>query len=398
MRPLLVLTSALALATGCAARPYSEWLASSFIARNATITRHYDPVVLYDGIARAAVHVGNDALLRAADAAVSSLVTDAGVLVGWDPEYYSLDDIRIGNNLLWLYRRTNETRYRVVADALRRQLGRWPRTPRGGFWHRAPIYEDQVWLDGIYMADAFYAAYVSMFEPRNATAWDEIALQFDLVEEHTRNRTSNLLVHGYDEARDAVWSDPVTGASPLVWARAVGWYFMALVDTLRVYPAGLPAHGRLLGYLSALADGLERSQDEGGGWWLVMNEGYEAREGNYIESSATAMFAYGLLRGARDGLLEERYKGVGLRAYDLLTSHFIRHDKDGNISFLGTVQVGSLNSNASFEYYTSIPVVENDARGGASAKYISYIYKSIIVESNLLSYYSSKLLSKEKTF
>ncbi|KAK2050095.1 Six-hairpin glycosidase [Colletotrichum somersetense] len=290
MRPLLVLTSALALATRCAARPYSEWLASSFIVRNATITRHYDPVVLYDGIARAAVHVGNDTLLRAADAAVSSLVTDAGVLVGWDPEYYSLDDIRIGNYILWLYRRTNETRYRVVADALRRQLGRWPRTPRGGFWHRAPIYE-----------------------------------------EHTRNRTSNLLVHGYDEARDA-----------------------------------LPAYGRLLGYFSALADGLERSQDEGGGWWLIMNEGYEAREGNYIESSATAMFAYGLLRGVRDGLLEERYRGVGLRAYDLLTSRFIRHDKDGNISFLGTVQVGSLNSNAIFEYYTSIPVVENDARGGGA--------------------------------
>ncbi|KAK2016945.1 cell wall glycosyl hydrolase YteR [Colletotrichum eremochloae] len=223
-----------------------------------------------------------------------------------------------------------------------------------------------MWLDGIYMADAFYATYVSLFEPRNATAWAEIALQFDLIEEHTRNHTSNLLVHGYDESKQAVWADPVTGASPLVWDRAVGWYFMALVDTLQVYPKELPAYGRLLGYFSALADGLERSQDEGGGWWLIMNEGYEAREGNYIESSATAMFSYGLLRGVRDGLLPEKYKRVGLKAYDLLTSKFIRNDANGYISFLGTVQVGSLNSNASFEYYTSIPVVENDARGGGA--------------------------------
>ncbi|KAK1981594.1 glycosyl hydrolase-like protein family 88 [Colletotrichum cereale] len=364
--PLLALTGTLALASKCASRPYSEWLASSFVARNTPIDAGYGAAVLYDGIARAAVHVDNATLLRAAETAVSSLVSDVGVLDGWDPDWYSLDDMRIGNNLLWLHQRTNETRYRVAADGLRRQLGRWPRTPRGGFWHRAPVYEDQMWLDGIYMADAFYATYVSLFEPRNATAWDEIALQFDLIEEHTRNRTSNLLVHGYDEARDAVWADPVTGASPLVWGRAVGWYFMALVDTLRVYPRALPARERLLGYFAALADGLARSQDEGGGWWLIMNEGYEAREGNYIESSAAAMFSYGLLRGVRDGLLEEKYRDVGLRAYDLLTSDFIRDDKNGSISFLGTVRVGSLNSDASFEYYVGIPIIENDARGGGS--------------------------------
>ncbi|GJD04268.1 cell wall glycosyl hydrolase YteR [Colletotrichum higginsianum] len=365
--PLLALAGTLALASKCSSRPYSEWLASSFVARKTPIDAGYGPAVLFDGIARAAAHVGNATLLAAAEAAVSSLVSDAGVLDGWDPEWYSLDDLRIGNNLLWFHQRTNETRYKVAADGLRRQLGRWPRTPSGGFWHRAPIYEDQMWLDGIYMADAFYATYVSLFEPRNTTAWDEIALQFDLIEEHTRNHTSNLLVHGYDEARDAVWADPVTGASPLVWNRAVGWYFMALVDTLQVWPRDHPAYGRLLGYFVTLADGLERSQDEGGGgWWLIMNEGYEARAGNYIESSAAAMFAYGLLRGVRDGFLAAKYRDVGLRAYRLLTRDFIRDDGDGNVSFLGTVRVGSLNSNASFEYYVSIPVVENDARGGGS--------------------------------
>ncbi|KZL82541.1 cell wall glycosyl hydrolase [Colletotrichum incanum] len=364
--PLLALTSSLALASKCASRPYSEWLASSFVTRKTPIDAGYGPAVLYEGIARAAAHVHNATLLRAAETAVSSLVSDDGVLDGWDPEWYSLDDIRIGNNLLWFYQRTNETKYKIAADGLRQQLNRWPRTPSGGFWHRAPIYEDQMWLDGIYMADTFYATYVSLFEPKNTTAWDEIALQFDLIEEHTRNHTSNLLVHGYDEAKDAVWADPVTGASPLVWNRAVGWYFMALVDTLQVYPKELPAYTRLLDYFVTLADGLERSQDEAGGWWLIINEGYETREGNYIESSAAAMFSYGLLRGVRDGFLEDKYKDVGLKAYDLLTSDFIRDDKNGSISFLGTVRVGSLNSNASFEYYVSIPIVENDARGGGS--------------------------------
>ncbi|KAK2731662.1 cell wall glycosyl hydrolase [Colletotrichum kahawae] len=340
--PILALTSSLTLTN--AARVYSEWLASSFIDRQTPIDAGYGPAVLWEGIARARAQISpTSALLKAAEAKVSSLVSADGTLDGWDPEWYSLDDIRIGNNLLYFYQRSGDAKLKTAADGLRQQLNRWPRTPSGGFWHRAPIYEDQMWLDGIYMADTFYATYVSMFERENVTAWEEIALQFDLIEEHCRNHTSNLLVHGYDEAKDAVWADPVTGASPLVWNRAVGWYFMALVDTLQVYPASLPGYARLLGYF-----------------------GYETREGNYIEASATAMFAYGLLRGVRDGLLEEKYRAVGLKAYGLLVEEFVREDGNGTISFLGTVQVGSLNSNASFEYYTSIPLVENDARGSGA--------------------------------
>lgn len=348
--PLLALAGTLALAQ-TPSRPYSTWLASSFVARKAPIDAGYGPAVLYEGIARAAAAASNATLLRAAETAVSSLVSDAGVLDGWDPEWYSLDDIRIGNNLLWFYQRntTAGAKYKIAADGLRQQLNRWPRTPSGGFWHRAPIYEDQMWLDGIYMADSFYATYVSLFEKGNTTAWEEIALQFDLIEEHTRNYTTNLLVHGYDEAKDAVWADPVTGASPLVWNRAVGWYFMALIDTLQVYPKNLPGYARLQKYFVTLADGLARSQDASGGWWLIMNEGYQTRKGNYLESSAAAMFAYGLLRGVRDGFLEAKYKDVGLKAYKALVRDFIRDDKNGLISFTGTVQVGSLNSNASFE-------------------------------------------------
>ncbi|KAK1534874.1 cell wall glycosyl hydrolase YteR [Colletotrichum costaricense] len=364
---LLALAGTLALAQ-TPSRPYSTWLASSFVARKAPIDAGYGPAVLYEGIARAAAAASNATLLRAAETAVSSLISDAGVLDGWDPEWYSLDDIRIGNNLLWFYQRntTAGAKYKIAADGLRQQLNRWPRTPSGGFWHRAPIYEDQMWLDGIYMADSFYATYVSLFEKGNTTAWGEIALQFDLIEEHTRNHTTNLLVHGYDEAKDAVWADPVTGASPLVWNRAVGWYFMALIDTLQVYPKNLPGYARLQKYFVTLADGLARSQDASGGWWLIMNEGYQTRKGNYLESSAAAMFAYGLLRGVRDGFLEAKYKDVGLKAYEALVRDFIRDDKNGLISFTGTVQVGSLNSNASFEYYTSIPIVENDHRGSGS--------------------------------
>lgn len=80
--------------------------------------------------------------------------------------------------------------------------------------HRKPAYPNQMWLDGIYMAHPFYAQWTQLFESSNTTAWDDIVLQFDLIEAHCRNKTSNLLVHGYDESKVAKWADPSTGAAP----------------------------------------------------------------------------------------------------------------------------------------------------------------------------------------
>ena len=229
------------------------------------------------------------------------------------------------------------------------QLHRFPRNKAGGFWHRDPVYPNQMWLDGIYMAETFYATYTSFFDPKNETAWNDIALQFDLIEEHTRNHTSNLLAHGYDESKKAVWADPVTGASPHVWDRAVGWYFVALVEVLQVYPKELPGYARLHNYLTTLAEGVEKAQDAKGGWWLVMDEPYPGMKGNYIESSATAMFTYSYLKGIRTGLLKESHKATALKAYNLMLTDFVKKEANNTLSWEGTVQVGSLSGNATYE-------------------------------------------------
>jgi len=76
------------------------------------------------------------------------------------------------------------------------------------------------------MLDVFYARWTHEFEPGNTTAWDDIALQFDLIDAGTtvdRNRTNGLPLHGFDVSKTQVWADPVTGAAPHVWGRAVGW-------------------------------------------------------------------------------------------------------------------------------------------------------------------------------
>lgn len=331
-------------------------MATSFLSKSQSkIDRHYVAGVLHEGLQKAATLHSNTTLLSRVSSAISSLVSADGTLTGWDPNYYSLDDIRIGNNILyfWDSEGRKADKYKIAATHLRDQLNRYPRTPTGGFWHRDPSYKNQMWLDGIYMAETFYATYTSYFEPENTTAWEDIAHQFDLIEQHTRNKTSNLLAHGYDESKKAVWADPVTGASPHVWDRAVGWYFMALVEVLQVYPKELAGYAKLKGYLTTLAEGVKKAQDQAGGWWLVMDEPYPGMKGNYIESSGTAMFTYGYLKGVRTGLLDAAYRDTAVKAYDLMVQKFVKQEANGTLSWEGTVEVGSLNKDASYEVSSS---------------------------------------------
>ncbi|EUC45543.1 glycoside hydrolase family 105 protein [Bipolaris oryzae ATCC 44560] len=345
-------------------KPWSTWMASSFLSKSQNIDNHYVAAVIHEGIQKAATTQNDRALLKYASDAVSSIVSADGTLKGWNSTFYTLDDIRIGNNMLyfWNSEGRKDNKYVIAAKGLREQLNRWPRTPEGGFWHRAPVYANQMWLDGIYMADTFYATYTSYFEPQNITAWNDIELQFDLIEEHCRNSTTNLLYHGYSEDKSTVWADPETGASPYVWDRALGWYFVALVEVLEVWPKTHAGYSKLLNYYKTLASGIKNVQDARGGWYLLMDPELAGREGNYIESSATAMFTYSYLKGIRLGLLGKEYKQPATKAWKLLLSDFIQFEKNGTLSFTGTVTVGSLKGDASYEYYTGVEKLINDGK------------------------------------
>lgn len=94
-----------------------------------------------------------------------------------------------------------------------------------------------------------------------------------------------------------------------------------------------------------------------------MDEPYPGEARNYIESSATAMFAYAYLKGIRLGLLEEEYRETAVKAWDLLVDDFIQYETNGTISMTGIVEVGSLSGNASYEYYVGVKKVINDGKG-----------------------------------
>ncbi|KAL4864054.1 hypothetical protein BDV12DRAFT_189224 [Aspergillus spectabilis] len=363
---------------GTAAPSYLSWMADSWILNN---REHEGPywygrATLYEGYEAAYDLYGNETLLAWYRSQIDDVVVAPdGSIVDFNETYYSLDDYRIGNNILYWYERTGEEKYRLAADRIRAMLDRHPRTETGGFWHRQPNYPHQMWLDGIFMADVFYAKWTALFDKENTTAWEDIVLQWDKIEAVTRDPGgTGLLVHGFDESKTAVWANPVNGASPLVWNRAVGWYFVSLIEVLDIYPKDRPGYKRLLGYYQRLAKAILRAQDrKTDGWYLVLSKQYLGAKGNYFESSAAAMFTYGWLAGLRRGYLDEKtFSRPAAKAYRHLIDDFVTKHRNGTLTWEGTVQVGSLNSDASFDYYTSIPVVQHDTRGTGPFLLASY--------------------------
>lgn len=201
----IALSLALAATTHAAAN-YTEWMAESFLSYPVSFSRNYANGVLYAGLELAYNKTGNPALLSFIQSHIDAVVDDNGTLLNYPGDKLSLDDIRIGINLLNLWTRTGEEKYKIAADTLRAQIDITPRNAEGGFWHRKPTYPNQMWLDGIYMASNFYARYTKWFQPENRTAWDDIMLQYDLIEKHCRDNSSGLLVHGYDGSGVAVWA------------------------------------------------------------------------------------------------------------------------------------------------------------------------------------------------
>ncbi|WP_317172126.1 glycoside hydrolase family 88 protein [Hymenobacter sp. BRD67] len=250
----------------------------------------------------------------------------------------------------------------MAAATLRKQLASQPRTKEGGFWHKK-TYPNQMWLDGLYMAEPFYAEYSAL--TGDAAGLDDVAKQFALIEKHLVDPKTGLLYHGYDESREQQWANKATGQSPNAWDRAIGWYAMALVETLDYLPAGNANRAALIKDLQRLAPVLAKYQDaKTGTWSLVM--GHESEKGNYAEASGSSMFVYALAKGVRLGYLDKKYAAVARKGYEGILKTFVATE-NGALALNGTVSVGGLGGkpyrDGSFQYYLSEPLRKNDLKG-----------------------------------
>ncbi|HEY4425508.1 MAG TPA: glycoside hydrolase family 88 protein [Pyrinomonadaceae bacterium] len=323
----------------------------------------YDHGLVLKGIERVYLATNDKQYLDFIQRSMDHFVNDDGSIRTYKVDEYNIDNINPGRNLLFLYKTTGQEKYRKAAALLREQLKTHPRTSDGGFWHKK-IYPSQMWLDGLFMGEPFYAEYAATF--KEDAAFDDIAKQFILMERHSRDDKTGLLYHGWDESKQQRWANPTTGRSPNFWGRAMGWYAMALVETLDYFPQKHPQRGELIAILKRLATAVAKYQDARSGlWWQILDKG--DAKGNYLESSAACMFVYALAKGVRNGYLPASYMKTANDGYRGIQKEFVKYDTTGRFDLAGTVSVAGLGGNpyrdGSYEYYLSEKVVTNDPKG-----------------------------------
>ena len=293
---------------------------------------------------------------------VDALVQNDGTIKSYDFDNYNIDMVVAGRLLFNIYDKTKEEKYLKAMQLLRKQLTEQPRTKSGGFWHKK-IYPNQMWLDGLYMGEPFYAEYTATFE--DGKSFDDIAKQFEIIQLHATDPKTGLLYHAWDESKEMSWSNKETGNSPNFWSRALGWYAMALVDVLDYFPKDHPKQKELVKYLNNVSEALAKYQDKKSGlWYQVTDKGGE--KGNYLEASGSSMFAYAFAKGANKGYLPAKFKKLANKAFDGLTQQLIKVDANGGITLTQACQVAGLGGkpyrDGSYEYYVNEKKKDNDPK------------------------------------
>ncbi len=295
------------------------------------------------------------------------LVNADGTIKTYDIKKYNLDMLNSGNVLIFLYLETKDEKYLKGAQLLRSQLNDHPRTSEGGFWHKK-IYPSQMWLDGLYMAEPFYASYTKLFSKGAEAdqAYNDILNQFDVVQKHMVDSKTGLLYHGWDESKEQQWADKKTGLSPNFWGRAMGWYGMAIVDVLDYLPENHPGRARLIGYLKSYSEALVKVQDKKTSlWYQVLDKGGE--KGNYLEASASSMFVYTFAKAVRKGYLPTSYKTIAKKGYDGIVKNLITVEPDGVVNLNQNCAVAGLGGtpyrSGTYEYYVTEEIRSNDPKG-----------------------------------
>lgn len=309
---------------------------------------------------------GDTTYLAYVEAFADYFIQEDGSILTYDLTKYNLDRVNGGNFLYLLDSIDSQPRYQAAIRLLRSQLATQPRTTEGGFWHKQ-IYPSQMWLDGLYMAEPFYAHYALWDSTAEADAiFDDVVLQFSVVDKHTLNPATGLNYHGWDESHAQAWADSLTGCSPHTWGRAEGWYVMAICDVLDYLPENHAGRSQLIAILNRVCTALLRYQDPATGMWYQVPDLPEA-EGNYTESTCSAMFCYALAKGARMGYLPAEYRSIAARAFDGLWRSAVVENEDGTLSLTRCCAVAGLGGtpyrSGTYDYYIHEKIRDNDPKG-----------------------------------
>lgn len=242
----------------------------------------------------------------------------------------------------------------------------------GGWFHKSTDYVDQMWLDGAYMGSATLAQLAEYYNGKNnifgstSADWNMVTKQLNIVWNNCWDSNKQLMYHAFSATGDAkaksgsseTWAGLSTTTpvyhSAAFWGRANAWYLFALVDALEAMQkcsqTNTENYNTLKQHLEAQAEGILRWQDQQtGGWYQIMDEDntYKANSysgvrwttssyNNYIETSASTIFAAALFKAVRLGLLGDSYKAAAKKAFEGIVENFVVQDPNN-----GTINIWS---------------------------------------------------------
>ena len=385
---------------------YSEWLTYSEMQRvpksylldfSMTPKWSYVMGIELEGMLDTYLCYGGEAIRKYCQEYTDTMIYADGNIRGFNILDYNLDNIRTGHFVTRMYQNWPETKNLKAMQLMMKQLQDQPRTVADRvFWHKA-VYAYQVWLDGIFMGLPFRCLTAPITEkaPKGkrtkgnpvTSIYDDAVNQLKITYQRTLDPKTGLNRHAYDETRKTFWADKETGLSQHCWGRAQGWYTMALIEVLDALPEDYARRSEVIDLLKSDFDAILKWQDKDSGvWYQVMDS--PSREGNYLESTCSAMFTYALLKAYRKGYVGEKYRDAGIKAYKGIINKFIKVHPDKTISLteccsvagLGPAETpeviaamkkinpkGSVKENrrrdGSYAYYLSEPIRYNDAKG-----------------------------------
>ena len=318
---------------------------------------------------------GNNAILDYLKEYPAKMIDEKGNITGYKYEDFNLDNVRTAKFILRMHNLFPTKGTEKALKTLFKQLQNQPRTKEGVYWHKA-IYANQVWLDGIFMGLPFYCNYaVQTMKPKKAEKYLNDAVdQMVKTDYRTYDEKTQLWKHAWDETHQQFWANKEDGKSQHCWARALGWYVMAMTECLDAMPENYARRQEVIDLLNKAMKSVVKYQDKKTGVWYDVLDVKSNK--NYLESTASSMFAYVLLKGYRKGYLSEEYLKAGVKAYNGILKQFIKVNADKTISLTRCCAVSGLGPgpgpyvkkpnykrDGSFEYYMSEPIRDNDAKG-----------------------------------
>ena len=377
---------------------YSEWLTYSEMQRvpksylldfSSSPKWSYVMGIELEGMLDTYLKYGGEDIRKYCQEFTDTMINEKGIIRNYNILDYNLDNVRTGHFVTRMYNLYPEAKNLIAIQTMMKQLQKQPRTVADKvFWHKA-VYAYQVWLDGIFMGLPFRCLTAStLLKPKEAqNIYDDAVNQLKITYQRTLDPKTGLNRHAYDETRAAFWSDNETGLSQHCWARAQGWYSMALIEVLDALPEDYARRTEVIELLEKDLDAVIKWQDKKTGTWYQVMDSPE-RDGNYLESTASSMFAYVLLKAYNKGYLGTKYRDAGIKAYKGIINNMIRVNADKTISLTNCCSVAGLGPAAKpqviaamkkinpkgnvqenkrrdggYDYYLSEPVRDNDAKG-----------------------------------